>query len=98
MCRVIVLLRAPREIVGLSNIEFTVGILQNVYEERVQGPKLAPAVGFEPTTNRLTADRSTTELLRNKSSANLRDGARVATVDSNLRSRGRGITSRSLYD
>ena len=24
---------------------------------------LAPAVGFEPTTNRLTADRSTTELL-----------------------------------
>ena len=25
--------------------------------------KLAPEVGFEPTTNRLTADRSTTELL-----------------------------------
>jgi hypothetical protein len=25
-------------------------------------PGLAPAVGFEPTTNRLTADRSTTEL------------------------------------
>ena len=24
---------------------------------------LAPEVGFEPTTNRLTADRSTTELL-----------------------------------
>jgi hypothetical protein len=23
---------------------------------------VAPAVGFEPTTNRLTADRSTTEL------------------------------------
>ena len=28
---------------------------------RVSG--LAPEVGFEPTTNRLTADRSTTELL-----------------------------------
>ena len=30
------------------------------------GPKdrLAPQVGFEPTTNRLTVDRSTTELLR----------------------------------
>ena len=27
-----------------------------------QKPRLAPAVGFEPTTNRLTADRSTTEL------------------------------------
>jgi hypothetical protein len=26
--------------------------------------KVAPEVGFEPTTNRLTADRSTTELLR----------------------------------
>src|SRR5580692_7596267 len=26
--------------------------------------KMAPEVGFEPTTNRLTADRSTTELLR----------------------------------
>ena len=26
--------------------------------------RLAPEVGFEPTTNRLTADRSTTELLR----------------------------------
>lgn len=25
----------------------------------------SPQVGFEPTTNRLTADRSTTELLRN---------------------------------
>ena len=27
-----------------------------------QYSSLAPAVGFEPTTNRLTADRSTTEL------------------------------------
>ncbi len=26
--------------------------------------EMAPEVGFEPTTNRLTADRSTTELLR----------------------------------
>ena len=25
---------------------------------------LTPQVGFEPTTNRLTADRSTTELLK----------------------------------
>ena len=30
----------------------------------VASRKLAPEVGFEPTTNRLTADRSTTELLR----------------------------------
>ena len=29
-----------------------------------RGEKMAPEVGFEPTTNRLTADRSTTELLR----------------------------------
>ena len=26
---------------------------------------ISPQEGFEPTTNRLTADRSTTELLRN---------------------------------
>ena len=31
--------------------------------------ELAPEVGFEPTTNRLTADRSTTELLRNCTAA-----------------------------
>ena len=32
---------------------------------QVKSPqKMAPEVGFEPTTNRLTADRSTTELLR----------------------------------
>ena len=30
---------------------------------RSEPPNLAPEVGFEPTTNRLTADRSTTELL-----------------------------------
>ena len=28
--------------------------------------EVAPEVGLEPTTNRLTADRSTTELLRNE--------------------------------
>ena len=28
---------------------------------------MAPQVGLEPTTDRLTADSSTTELLRNKS-------------------------------
>ena len=28
--------------------------------------RVAPGVGFEPTTNRLTADRSTTELPRNR--------------------------------
>jgi hypothetical protein len=32
-------------------------------KKRAKFLKLAPEVGFEPTTNRLTADRSTTELL-----------------------------------
>jgi len=62
VCWVIVLLRATREIVRLANVQFTIRILQNVNEECIQSSKLAPAVGFEPTTNRLTADRSTTEL------------------------------------
>jgi len=34
-----------------------------VYQRRDCRVNLAPEVGFEPTTNRLTADRSTTELL-----------------------------------
>jgi hypothetical protein len=45
-----------------GDVQFTVRILQNVHEECVHSSNLAPAVGFEPTTNRLTADRSTTEL------------------------------------
>src|SRR5207245_4523759 len=40
-------------------------ILENV--NRKHFINLAPEVGFEPTTNRLTADRSTTELLWNVS-------------------------------
>ena len=35
----------------------------NRFEVDLIDYKLAPEVGFEPTTNRLTADRSTTELL-----------------------------------
>ena len=33
-----------------------------IWHFRVHKYRLAPRVGFEPTTNRLTADRSTTEL------------------------------------
>ena len=33
--------------------------------------ELTPQVGFEPTTNRLTADRSTTELLRKADNSGL---------------------------
>jgi hypothetical protein len=44
------------------NSQASIGVLQNAHEECIQSSKLAPAVGFEPTTNRLTADRSTTEL------------------------------------
>jgi hypothetical protein len=35
---------------------------RNAFNELISMSRLAPAVGFEPTTNRLTADRSTTEL------------------------------------
>jgi hypothetical protein len=78
-------------VIAHSNIEFAIGILQDVdgeihdrkfgcsgrirtYDQSVNPDAvgtlplsyalnfLAPAVGFEPTTNRLTADRSTTEL------------------------------------
>src|SRR3954454_23303456 len=48
------------KIVGLTDIKATCWILNHVHPEH---RSLAPEVGFEPTTNRLTADRSTTELL-----------------------------------
>ena len=47
------------EIVCVANVEMSGWILKNIDREHL---KMAPAVGFEPTTNRLTADRSTTEL------------------------------------
>ena len=46
----------------IDAVELLSGILQRV-DPKHEG-KVAPEVGFEPTTNRLTADRSTTELLR----------------------------------
>lgn len=36
--------------------------------ENLRNDKVAPDVGFEPTTKRLTAAYSTAELIRNKSS------------------------------
>ena len=67
--RIIVLLNSARKIVRLADVQFAVRIAQNVDMPRGRGSvhdrDLAPEVGFEPTTNRLTADRSTTELLWN---------------------------------
>jgi hypothetical protein len=52
------------KIIGVADVELTFWILENVDPNILS---LAPAVGFEPTTNRLTADRSTTELRWNLS-------------------------------
>ena len=60
--RAVVVGEARRHVVRLADVELPNGILQNVDPKHVG--KVAPEVGFEPTTNRLTADRSTTELLR----------------------------------
>ena len=56
----VVTLKTLFDIVGVTNIEATISISNNVNPVH---QILAPEVGFEPTTNRLTADRSTTELL-----------------------------------
>lgn len=37
-----------------------------MYRGDISQERISPRVGFEPTTNRLTADRSTTELSRNR--------------------------------
>jgi hypothetical protein len=62
-----VLAQSMSHIHGLTNVKFSVRIAEHVNEPPALNivrshTKLAPAVGFEPTTNRLTADRSTTEL------------------------------------
>ena len=41
------------------------GMNRTLSPAELHRPTMAPQVGFEPTTDRLTADCSTTELLRN---------------------------------
>jgi hypothetical protein len=46
---------------------------------------MAPQVGFEPTTDRLTADSSTTELLRNNKGNLINGGPKwTRTIDLTL--------------
>ena len=52
------------EILGVTDVSFADGLGADHVDVKHVLPKMAPEVGFEPTTNRLTADRSTTELLR----------------------------------
>ena len=49
----------------------------------------SPQVGFEPTTNRLTVDRSTTELLRQDAMVSISISKRKMSRSINLRSRSR---------
>lgn len=67
--RIVMLADPPRKVAGLADVQFAIWIAQYINAplgERIHGQNLAPEVGFEPTTNRLTADRSTTELLWNR--------------------------------
>ena len=50
---------ASLNVIRMRNVKNACGIFEDVYPKHA----MAPEVGFEPTTNRLTADRSTTELL-----------------------------------
>ena len=50
--------QVPKQV--LPNYRSKYRLYRNI--DAAQDADLAPAVGFEPTTNRLTADRSTTEL------------------------------------
>ena len=63
--RIIVLGQPLRQVRSVTHVGST-GRLRpdNTHTEHGGQKKVAPEVGFEPTTNRLTADRSTTELLR----------------------------------
>ena len=58
--------------------------------------KVAPAVGFEPTTKRLTAARSTTELRRNGSASRVREARAPRRAGGRASSAGGRIASRRL--
>ena len=53
------------QVVSVADIELALGILENVDPEH----KMAPEIGLEPITRRLTAGCSTIELLWNPRSA-----------------------------
>jgi hypothetical protein len=53
------------QIARLTYVKFASGILENVNPIHGNEIRLAPEVGLEPTTHRLTADCSTIELLWN---------------------------------
>ena len=59
----VVALKPEIEVLSVPDVELSLGILDDIGPEH-GALKMAPEVGFEPTTNRLTADRSTTELPR----------------------------------
>ena len=52
--------------VVVTHILFTVKASPFILTFCIQNELTSPQVGFEPTTSQLTADRSTTELLRNR--------------------------------
>ncbi len=60
-------------------------------ESNLKGYDKTPRVGFEPTTNRLTADRSTTELPRNAFSILEDRSPRVQLVKSEFFESGSGL-------
>lgn len=55
--------------------------------------KMAPEVGLEPTTNRLTADRSTTELLRNVGAETVSGSAECQGIPSEETSLARSFST-----
>ena len=67
---IVVFCEATVNIVGLTYVSLAIGINNDINEVRhsLRGArrniKLAPAVGFEPTTKWLTATYSTAELCR----------------------------------
>ena len=63
---IIMLLKSPLQVRGAADIKLSRSIFQYIHPERMRIITQTPRVGFEPTTDRLTADCSTIELPRKK--------------------------------
>ncbi len=63
---IVMLLDTALHILRAANIKSSSRIFQDIHPERMRRVIQTPRVGFEPTTDRLTADCSTIELPRKK--------------------------------
>ena len=83
-------LTGPGQSVTQSVTEVQYGVAQSRQKRAIHEGLLAPAVGLEPTTKRLTAARSTTELRRSEDAGSWAIAEATNVVGAGSRHRAKG--------